>query len=349
MSLFGDEDLPLAAARESQLDFWNQPAFNTLQAQFRSGNMHHAVLLLGADGIGRETFADEFSRWVLCQNRQQLEHACGDCKSCHLFEAETHPDYHLLAIEEDKTQIAVDQVRQLIGALHESAHQSGWKVANVAQVAALNQNSYNALLKTLEEPQPKTLLLLQTEQLQQVPATIRSRSQLQALSIEEPKAILEWVTQRNGFITDDLTLALNLFPQAPYKAESFANDGDAFKCGEFIFDMAFLLEGQQTALTLATKWLPDIADCCLWLQLMMRDCLLLAETDNADLIALQGQKQAIETIVKSLNNQGLMQLNEKIVELRSLIMKKSPVNLSSSWQALLIFCSQLPQKYQRIA
>ncbi len=349
MSLFGDEDLPIVATRESELDFWNKPSFEQLAQQFRSGSMHHGVLLLGADGIGRDAFADEFARWVLCQNHSEVESACGDCKSCHLYESQSHPDYYPLAIEDGKTQIAVDQVRQLISSLQESAHQSGWKVANIHQVSALNQNSYNALLKTLEEPQPKTLLILQTEQLQQVPATIRSRSQLLSLSISDQEAIQAWLEDRKGHSTDDLTLALNLFPQAPYKAEDFANNGDAFKCGEFIFDIAFLLEAKEPALALAQKWLPDVEDCCLWMELMMRDLLLFAQTNNKDLIALKGQQEAIEIICGILSNQGLLQLNDKIIELRSLIMKKSPVNLSSSWQSLLIYCTQLAQKFRRIA
>lgn len=349
MSLFGDEDLPAVASRESSLDFWNQTAFEQLQQQFRSGTMHHGLLLLGPDGIGRESFADEFARWALCQNHDSVDSACGTCKSCHLFEADSHPDYYLLAVEEDKTQIAVDQVRQLITSLQESAHQNGWKVANVTQVSALNQSSYNALLKTLEEPQPNTLLILQTEQLQQVPATVRSRSQLLALKIEQQDEIKSWLEERKGHMTSELALALNLFPQAPYKAEDFANNGDAFKCGEFIFDFAFLVEGKETALTVADKWLADIEDCCLWLQLMMRDLLLLSQTNDNRLIALEGQKDALETIVGIFDQQALMQLNEKFLELRSLIMKKSPVNLASSWQALLIYCSQMAQKLNKSA
>ncbi len=349
MSLFGDEDLPAVVSRESQLDFWNQAAFAQILEQFKSGSMHHGILLLGADGIGRETFADEFARWVLCQNNESVDSACGNCKSCSLYDAESHPDYRMLLIEEDKTQISVDQVRQLISSMHESAHQNGWKVANISPVNGLNQNSYNALLKTLEEPQPNTLIILQAEQLEQVPATIRSRSQLFPLKIDKQTAISEWLEQRKGYMTDDLKLAVNLFPQAPYKAEDFANNGDAFKCGEFIFDIAFLVEGKETALNIAEKWLPDIEDCSLWLQLLMRDLLILSQTASPQMVVLKGQLEAITIIADSLNEKGLMQLNEKIIELRSLIIKKSPVNLSSSWQALLIYITQLAQKFKKSA
>ncbi len=349
MSLFGDDELPPVTARESQLDFWNQVAFERVQAQFKSGSMHHALLLLGPGGIGRETFAQELAQWVLCQNHSQLDSACGSCKSCQLFVAETHPDYHLLAVEDEKTQISVNQVRVLIESMQESAHQSGWKLANISDVAALNQNSYNALLKTLEEPQPQTLLILQAEQLQQVPATIRSRSQLVALSVNEQATIEAWLAERKGGMTEELKLALSLFPQAPYKAEDFANNGDAVKCGDFILDISCLMQGNESPLALAEKWLPDIEDCCLWMLLMMRDLLLLQQANDKSCISLQGQTEALTNIVNILNNQRLMQLNEKIVELRSLLIKKSPVNLSSSWQALLIYCSQLAQKTAKSA
>ena len=197
----------------STIESWNQQRFERVQNQFQQGALPHAILLMGPDGIGRENFAESLAQWLLCLNR--ATEACGECKSCYLFEAGHHPDYHLLDIEQDKTQISVGQVRELIIAMQESSHQGGWKVANIANVQAMNASSFNALLKTLEEPQDNTLLILQTSQLQGVPLTIRSRAQLLSLSVEDLQSVKEWMTERQGHITQALEAALNLFPHAP--------------------------------------------------------------------------------------------------------------------------------------
>lgn len=355
MSLFDDADLPAVSQRESRLDFWNQDTFDGVIRQFRSGNMHHAILLLGAEGAGRETLALEIAQWVLCLNRDSLDAACGSCKSCLLFQAGSdmgdedelglsHPDYYGLGVEDGKTQIAVDQVRSLIENLNESAHQNGWKLANITEVSALNQSSYNALLKTLEEPQSETLLILQASQLQQVPATIRSRAQLMALNITDQEAVLEWARERNGGLSEELSQAINLFPEAPYQAENFANNGEAQDCMLFINDLADMLEGQAAALDVAQNWQDKIENASLWLQLMMRDLFIWQQTENTELLSLQQLETSIAQIVKNLNNHGLSQLNEKIVELRRLIIRKTPVNLTASWQALMIYMAQLPAR-----
>ncbi|NVK21743.1 MAG: DNA polymerase III subunit delta' [Kangiellaceae bacterium] len=353
MSLFDDHDLPEIenpeqSTFESALDFWNLDSFARVQNQFNSGSMHHALLLLGAEGVGREIFASELAQWVLCQNRQQQP--CGACKSCSLFTSEAgHPDYHVLDIETDKTQISVNQVREFIVNMQESSHQSGWKVANIANVMAMNASSFNALLKTLEEPQKNTLIILQSEQLQSVPATIRSRSQLVKLSVEDAQAVKQWLEQRHGLISADMQTALNIFPQAPYKAEKFVEMAEVFKCGEFLFDIGYLLQGQAKPIELAQKWHDELENCIFWWQIILRDVMLLQQAGSEADLQLSDKKEGLQMIADSLNAKGIMLLLEKIIEQQRLIKLKSPVNLMASWQSLLIYCTQIANKYKPLS
>lgn len=328
----------------TSVEVWNQSRFQRVQDQFQQGSLPHAILLMGPDGIGRETFATSLAQWLLCLNRQ--DEACGECKSCFLFEAGHHPDYHLLDIEQDKTQISVGQVRELIVSMQESSHQGGWKVANIANVQAMNASSFNALLKTLEEPQDNTLLILQTSQLQGVPPTIRSRAQLLSLSVDEQQQVREWLTERQGHMTQALEAALNLFPQAPYKAEDFGVNGDTLKYAEFIVQMTDLVQGNQSPVQMAQFWHEELADVAFWMQLMVRDILLIQQaSEDADLLFVQ-QKQELEGLAQGINSQGWLMLLEKINELQRLIKQKSPVNLMASWQSLLIFVTQIASKYK---
>lgn len=330
----------------TQVEVWNQSRFQRVKDQFQQGSLPHAILLMGPEGIGRETFAESLAQWLLCLNRQQ--EACGECKSCFLFEAGHHPDYHLLDIEQDKTQISVGQVRELIVSMQESSHQGGWKVANIANVQAMNASSFNALLKTLEEPQDNTLLILQTSQLQGVPPTIRSRAQLLSLSVDDLEAVKQWLIERQGHMTQALEAALNLFPQAPYKAEDFGVNGDTLKYAEFIVQMTDLVQGKQTPVQMAQFWHEELADVAFWMQLMVRDILLIQQTsEDADLLFVQ-QKQELGLLAKAINGQGWLMLLEKINELQRLIKQKSPVNLMASWQSLLIFVTQIASKYKSL-
>jgi DNA polymerase-3 subunit delta' len=89
--------------------------------------------------------------------------------------ADQHPDVTRLSPEEDSLAIKVDAVRALIADLALTAHGAGFKVAVIMPAHAMTEAAANALLKTLEEPPRRTLLLLATSEPSRLPATVRSR------------------------------------------------------------------------------------------------------------------------------------------------------------------------------
>jgi DNA polymerase-3 subunit delta' len=147
----------------------------SIQAPWRAGRMTHALLLEGAAGVGKAALADWIARLALCERRAQAP--CGHCTSCHLHAAGTHPDLFRVMLEAERKDIAVDDVRDLIAALALKSYRGGAKVAVIHPADALNANGANALLKTLEEPAPNTLLILIASRPERLPATIRSRCQ----------------------------------------------------------------------------------------------------------------------------------------------------------------------------
>lgn len=151
--------------------------------------MPHALLLQGRTGIGKLDFATLLAQSLLCEQPASDYHACGTCQSCSWFAQGNHPDFRLLQPEGDdvdaeegaaaktvrKTQIAVDQVRELAEFIGLSSHRSGSRIVLLHPAEALNQASANALLKMLEEPPPGVLFLLVSHQSQRLLPTIRSR------------------------------------------------------------------------------------------------------------------------------------------------------------------------------
>jgi DNA polymerase-3 subunit delta' len=160
---------------QSALYPWQEP--NWSQWQKQGQRISHAYLLSGVPGIGLEVFAQRMAQGLLCQAGAQHLEPCGQCHACHLAATDQHPDYYQVEIAEDKKEITIDQIRELTQKLYETSHQGGYKVAVILEAERMNTPAFNALLKSLEEPPEKTVLILTTFQANQLPATILSRCQ----------------------------------------------------------------------------------------------------------------------------------------------------------------------------
>ena len=134
-----------------QVDLWRQLAGRAQHA--------HAYLLHGPAGIGKRLLAEQLMALLLCQRPVEAR-ACGECKACQLLAAQTHPDHYVLEPEEVDKAIRVDQVRDLVGFVTQTAQLGGRKVILLEPAEAMNLNAANALLKSLEEPSGDTVLLL---------------------------------------------------------------------------------------------------------------------------------------------------------------------------------------------
>ncbi|MEQ1813750.1 MAG: DNA polymerase III subunit delta' [Candidatus Nitrotoga sp.] len=150
--------------------------------------MPQALLLKGAEGIGKLNFALNIAQSLLCGQSIDSTAACQSCPACHWFNQQSHPDFHLIqpavlsAIEDDKEsekkltkQITIEQIRVLSDFASLSAHQGGQRVVLIYPAEAMNNNAANALLKILEEPPKQMLILLVSHKPQRLLPTIRSR------------------------------------------------------------------------------------------------------------------------------------------------------------------------------
>lgn len=177
----------------------------------------HALLLKGAQGIGKLDFAMNIAQSLLCEKPLADGMACQNCSSCHWFLQDTHPDFRLIqpdalsAQEEEKEsgkkpakQISVDQIRALANFSNLSAHQGGFRVVLIHPAETMNANAANALLKTLEEPSGRMLFILVTHKPQQLPPTILSRCLALAAPTPSPEASAAWLKQQG--IADPVAL-----------------------------------------------------------------------------------------------------------------------------------------------
>ena len=175
---------------------WLNTEMETLAAAHQAGRMPHALLIHEAPGAGGDWLAQWAARLVLCQSNPGAP--CGACPSCHRVASAQHPDLLVLQPIEDSRQIRIEQVRDLSAELSLTAHQGAYKVAIITPADTLNRFAANALLKTLEEPPPRTLLILVVTQPSRLPATILSRCQRLRLRAPDRKEAVSWLESAKG-------------------------------------------------------------------------------------------------------------------------------------------------------
>lgn len=144
---------------------------NILRRALNNGRIAHAYLFEGPDGIGKRLVALALARALLCQSGT----GCGDCATCRKVDHNNHPDIHLLdAVGET---LKIDQVRALQRELALRPLEGEYKICLIDGAEMLNPAAGNALLKTLEEPQPNTVIILLSSRPESLLPTIRSRCQ----------------------------------------------------------------------------------------------------------------------------------------------------------------------------
>lgn len=163
----------------------------------------HALLISGPRGIGKHALALHFAQALLCEAPRGDGAPCGQCPGCRYAVAGQHPDLlrlELTTFDEATGEwssvetISVDRVRALIDFALLSAHRQRGKVAVIAPAERMHPAAANALLKTLEEPPPRTFLILVSDQPGRLPATILSRCRRAPVAKPKEAQARDWLT-----------------------------------------------------------------------------------------------------------------------------------------------------------
>ena len=193
--------VPQPAAWEALPPWHEAVAANLLQER---AQWPHALLIAGPQGLGKRLLALHLARALLCETPRPDGNACGTCSGCGLVERRSHPDLRLIepVTYDDEGNatpvdaITVEPIRDLIDFALLSSHRGGAKVAVVAPADALNAAAANALLKTLEEPPPRTYLLLVSHRPGRLPATIVSRCRRLPIAMPDVAVASSWLAER---------------------------------------------------------------------------------------------------------------------------------------------------------
>lgn len=181
-------------------------AIRWLADAYQAERLPHAMIFAGPVGVGKATTARALADLFLCQKPTGVS-PCETCESCRAFAAGSHPDFHVITKElirfHDKTgkskgiDLSIHVLRpELIEPAGRKPSLGRGKVFVVEQAEVMNAQAQNALLKTLEEPAGRTLIILLTDQPGALLPTIRSRCQTLRFSPLDPETVRKELQRR---------------------------------------------------------------------------------------------------------------------------------------------------------
>lgn len=245
---------------------WQQALWQRLRVRVEADTLPHALLLAGPSGLGKRAFAQRLLGSLLCPARNADGEACGQCRSCLLLRAGTHPDLIRVVLQPRKdgalrSELVVEQIRELSARLALASQFGGWQVALIDPADAMNAAAANALLKTLEEPSARTVLLLLADAPWRLPQTIRSRCQRIEFALPARADALAWLSDQG---VAEPAAALDAAAGNPGLALAWAQDGALARREAVRTDLAALAAGRAEAAEVSRRWLDDQPAQRLW-------------------------------------------------------------------------------------
>lgn len=214
-----------------------------LEQQYQANQLHHALLINAADGMGKRDFALNLAAGLLCN--QKTGQACGQCKSCLLLETQAHPDF-FIAEDNSAKSIGVDLIRQVVTRSQQKSQLGGALVFYIPDCDKMTEASANALLKTLEEPGQDKYLILTTASINRLLPTILSRCQQYVIRPPQLQDLTDWLAKQDV----DVEVFSTIYQQmngSPLIALEHAKTDYLDKQSTFLAEFKKLITGQISA------------------------------------------------------------------------------------------------------
>lgn len=180
----------------------NEPIKQLLTKTIQNKTNTHSYLFIGQEGIGKQLFAKEFAKAILCL--EEKEKPCNKCKACIEFETSNNPDYNEITTEENS--IKIEQIRLMQSKIAEKPIISNKKVYIINDSEKMTKEAQNCLLKTLEEPPEYITIILITSNESQILNTVKSRCTKINFSPIENGILKKYLEQTHNFqnITENM-------------------------------------------------------------------------------------------------------------------------------------------------
>lgn len=269
---------------------WHDRILAEVGQALSSDRLGHGLLVEGPEGLGKLQLAFTIARRVLGMT--------GDSR-----EVPGHADFLWVTLEEGerglKKQIGIDQIRAACAELAMTSYSGGWKVAVICPADRLTLPAANSLLKTLEEPAPRTLIVLVRSRMHTLPATIASRCQRLRLSAPDTGTALAWLESAGGKAKNWPRL-LSLAGGAPLLALRLRDEGFEeldTELSRAVYDVTL---GRQDPVEVAARAKGrDLGDVLRWLDHWVGELVRTALTGGAP-AAEPARTKALQTLLQRI-------------------------------------------------
>ncbi|GBC59340.1 DNA polymerase III subunit delta' [Desulfonema ishimotonii] len=202
-----------------------QKALNNLSAILCRGKIPHALLFTGIGGIGKCAAALAFAMACNCSRSAERSDLSGlffsdpcTCRSCQKIRSGNHPDIH--RVDPSGPFIKIDQIRDLCHALSMKPYEAEMRVVIITQAQTMNPEAANALLKMLEEPPDRTVLILTATQTSDLLPTIVSRCQTIRFAPIPRQTVVRFFVEQHGIPEADAAVLATLSGGSPERFRS---------------------------------------------------------------------------------------------------------------------------------
>ena len=241
---------------------------------FKKTFNHHAYILEGPKGIGKNLFTLEIAKGFLCNSKPNIE-ICNECQSCHIFNEFNHPDFYQIKTLEEKKQISINQIKEIQEPLYESSFLGFNKVYIINPLDKLTKEAFDAFLKNLEEPPANSIFLLVSHRYQSLPLTIKSRCIHISLHVPKTDLIKPWLKKQTKH-KEKIESALLFSKGKPLVAAEMINLDVKDTRISFIKDISELIKTGNNLLQISEQW-PKDKDAMLlkleWMSDLLMDCI----------------------------------------------------------------------------
>ena len=193
-------------------------AVQLLRQHVAQHTQRHAYLFTGPLGVGRRTLAIRLAQALNCPHPLAPGEPCLTCRTCTQIEAMRHPDLFIVQADQFGGVIKVDQIRELQHSLALAPYTAPFRIAILLRLEEANLNTANALLKTLEEPAEKAILLATAESVERTLPTIASRCEILRLRPVPTEQLAKELQNRDNLTQEKADLLANISGGRPGEA-----------------------------------------------------------------------------------------------------------------------------------
>ncbi|MEZ8028458.1 DNA polymerase III subunit delta' [Enterovibrio norvegicus] len=300
---------------------WQHDTWQHWQKLLGQDRLHHAVLLASPKGSGRIALTAMLAKTILCKNG--VAEPCGVCHSCKLFDADTHPDFHLLKPEAEGKQIGVDAVRKVNQYAWETSQLGGQRVILIQDADRMGEAAANAVLKTLEEPPSNCHFILLAVSMDTMLPTVVSRCNKWKPKLPQESVVKRWVEAE---LFDSVPLqVIRINRGAPLAAKAFVESGSLGAHEGLLDAFSGYVTTKQGLFTLTEKLIKSGNDGLQWLSFLLLDVMKLQQGTQEGLVHCESLP-LVEKIGRAVSASVVMRQLTALNKLKSDLVRSTGLN-----------------------